>query len=40
MSSKRSGQNAAAMSVLVKSEWFMLWCGEMFKWKTARLRRE
>ena len=41
MSSKRSGRSAA-MSASVKFESrlgrYMVWCVEMFEWKTARLK--
>ena len=38
--SKRSGQIATAMSASVKSELepHIVWCVDMFEWKTARLR--
>ncbi|KAF8491307.1 hypothetical protein F5888DRAFT_1055725 [Russula emetica] len=42
MSSNKSGQSvtasaAAAMSSSV-SKWYIMWCGELSGWKTARLR--
>jgi hypothetical protein len=40
MSSTRSGQSLAAMSAAVKSERYMVWCGEMSEWEAVRLRGE
>jgi hypothetical protein len=44
MSSMRSGQSkaasAAAMSSSVNSKWFIVWCVDLTKWKTAMVEEE